>query len=338
MRGFGAWACVLFVMAGGCDDDGAPPDADGVDAGAPVDGGDTARDAGPGTDAGEPVDAGAMSDAGAPPPAGSLEFFDRPGDDDYAQLTTLPSEFGAGELTFEMWLRPSASDARWFGGDPMPYDGARWWANGNWVLDGHNNSSMPEAMRVGTFDLMFYGGGRMRWLLHDGDQLWGVQAFPATDAPAINDGQWHHVAAVRRFVGASGASLELWVDGTEVGEETVPGRNDLRPYWNPWPGPMAQQGWFFGGEKRSAVGSGGYQYDYAGEVAEVRFWTVARSTAALRDDWRDAIAGNEAGLVGWYRFGEGSGDSACNALASSECMALTTRGFTTWSSETPPLE
>ena len=40
------------------------------------------------------------------------------------------------------------------------------------------------------------------------------------------------------------------------------------------PGPMAQQGWFFGGEKRSAVGSGGYQYDYAGEIAEVRFWTA----------------------------------------------------------------
>lgn len=324
------------MFASACGDSASVSDAETdsarMDSSTPVDsaGSDAPRDSRPsdtGPDTAAPPDGGVGAE-------GSLAFFDRPGNDDSAQLLALPDAFGEGEMTFELWLRPSdAAGIDWFAGDPMPYDGARWWADGNWFVDGHNNASLPEAMRVGTFDLMFYGGGRVRWLLHDGDQLWGVQAYPAIDAPAINDGAWHHIAAVRRF-DAGDVGLELWVDGTMVGEERVSSRADLRPFWRPFPGP--QQGWFFGGEKRSATGSGGYRYDYDGLISDVRFWNVARSNAALRD-YRAPIGGAESGLVGWYRFGEGTGDVACNALATAECMTLITRGYETWSSETPPV-
>jgi len=328
---------VFAALVSACGGDDAP--ADGGDTGVGMDtglGGDTG-----GSDASSdapPSDVGG-SDVGPIPDAavasvGSLSFFDRPGDDDYAQLLDLPDSFGEGELTLELWIRPSdRGGLDWFGGDPMPYSADRWWANGNWFLDGHNNARVPEAMRAGTFDLMFYGGGRVRWLVNDGDDLWAVQAYPADTVPALNDGAWHHVAVVRRF--ASDVALELWVDGAMVGEERVTGRADLREFWRDWPGP--QPGWFFGAEKMSATGSGGYRYDYEGEISELRFWSAARPASALGAGYRDVIDGSEPGLVGWYLFGEGTGDRTCNALAPGECMTLVSRGFETWSAERPPL-
>lgn len=263
----------------------------------------------------------------------SLAFYDRPGPDDYAQLLELPAEFGAGEFTFEMWIRPSGM-GEYFGGDPDPASGDRWWANGNWFLDGHNNAGVPEAMRPGTFDLMFYGGGRVRWLLHDGDALYGVQA---NSSPALNDGEWHHLSVVRRFVDVGSSALELWVDGELTATRNASGRGDLRDYWQDWPGPSAQHGWFFGGEKMSATGSGGYRYDYDGLIADVRFWSTARVTGEL-SNYRDAISDEAPGLVGRFRFGEGEGESACDALDGSRCLTLVSREHETWSSATPPAE
>ena len=46
---------------------------------------------------------------------------------------------------------------------------------------------------------------------------------------------------------------------------------------------------------------------FNGLVDEVRLWNVVRTPAEIAADWNQALVGNEPGLVGYYKFDEGSG-------------------------------
>lgn len=274
---------------------------------------------------------------------------------DYARHTTIPSGFGSGEFTLEVWLRPDDSFPigatgggsnqliRWSSADPEPYSSSGWWFTGNFLLDGHNNSSFAD----GTFSLQFVGGGRVRWDFGDGAFAgngghWAVQAWPSNTTPSLLDGNWHYVACVRRWTGASSANLELWIDGTLIATETSNLRTNMRTaYWNNWTGfPNGQEGWFWGAEKQAAILTNGVtQYeDYKGLVDELRFWNRAKTAQELSQDWEDSIVGTENGLVGWYTFSEGSGTQTCNDLGGGNCMTLFRTTPETWSSENAPVD
>jgi hypothetical protein len=207
----------------------------------------------------------------------------------------------------------------------MPYSSSDWWFPGNFLLDGHNNSSFGN----GTFSLQFYGGGRLRWQL--GDQgspgpggVWGVQAWPATSTTSLLDGRWHHVACVRRWQGTTQARLELWLDGALVDTELSDVRTNLAALWAAWTGfPSAQRGWFFGAEKQSAIGVLSQYEDYKGLLTELRFWSRALASPELTSPGHArALSGSESGLVGWFRFSEGAGTTACDALAPTRCLTF----------------
>lgn len=268
---------------------------------------------------------------------GAIRFtLNAAGSDDYAQLTTLPPSFGAGEFTFELWIRPDNSfpigacadgtmnqRTQWCTADPAPYSSNDWWFKGNFLLDGHNNMSF----NAGTFSLQFYGGGRLRWLF--GDQgnngpgsVWGIQAHPASNGPPLLDGQWHHVACIRRWQATTQARLELWIDGLLIDSETSNVRTDMTTLWNTWSTyPPTQPGWFFGAEKQSAIGSLSQYEDYKGLLSELRFWTRALGPSELAPPaFSRAVTGSEAGLAAWFRFSEGTGTRACDALSSTRCL------------------
>jgi hypothetical protein len=46
---------------------------------------------------------------------------------------------------------------------------------------------------------------------------------------------------------------------------------------------------------------------YHGMIDEVRVWNVVRTAAEIADNKGHSLAGNEAGLVGYWRFDEGGG-------------------------------
>jgi len=285
---------------------------------------------------------------------GSVQFVVNgapPDDQDHAVQTDIPPGFGQGEFTFELWIRPDNSFPvgptdggqdqlrNWTEDDNTPYSSGNWWFDGNFLLDGHNNGS---GFAQGTFTLQFYGAGRVRWLfgddarpMPDGD-LWSVGAFPASNAPSLLDGQWHQITLVRRCPG-SGATLELWIDGTLIDTETSNGCVNMRQWWDGWSGfPGNQQGWFWGAEKEAAIGSQQYE-DYKGLVDEVRFWSRAKSAAEIGANYDDPVSGSETGLVGVYRFDEGSGNSVCDALDAGRCMTLVESPANVWSTDNAPL-
>ncbi|MBB6096097.1 hypothetical protein HNQ60_004988 [Povalibacter uvarum] len=266
--------------------------------------------------------------------ASSLEFFQNGANAfDYAQQTSLPSAFGSGEFTLELWLKPnqnfpvgsttstSSKYTTWSSADVAPYSRSDWWYYGNFLLDGFNNSSFPS----GSVGLQFYGGGRLRWLFGDGSSVIGgvrsVGAYPASNTPSLLDGRWHHVTLVRRWSGSSASQLELWIDGALIDSETSPVRTNMRQWWNSWSGyPSGQSGFVWGAEKIAAI-SGAAWEDYKGLVDDVRFWSRAKSASEIQSNWSQPVYGTESGLVGWYQIGEMSGSRICDSITNA-CMSL----------------
>ncbi|PWU15579.1 MAG: hypothetical protein C5B50_15205 [Verrucomicrobia bacterium] len=52
---------------------------------------------------------------------------------------------------------------------------------------------------------------------------------------------------------------------------------------------------------------------FAGDLDEVRIWNVARSQGAIQSTMHQTLVGNEAGLVAYWRFDEGSGGTTADA-------------------------
>jgi hypothetical protein len=337
---------VLLLLALACGDDD-PSSLDGgrrADGGARSDGGPDARGRDGGSDGGS--DDGGGIDAARPdgsmPAPGAIRFVENaPREHEYGVLTALPPAFGTGDFTLELFLRPDASfpvgptaggeDQRrnWSDSDERPYSSGSWWYPGNFLLDGHNNARFG----AGTFSLQFYGGGRVRWLVGDqGDpgpgELWSSQAFPASSTATLLDGEWHRVAVVRRE-----RALELWIDAAMIASTASTERTDLRRWFDAWEDFYPEQaGWFFGAEKQAAIGALEQYEDYKGELAELRFWSEARSREALPDFDRPI-----ARLAGWFRFDEGRGDRACDSLDRTRCIELFRFRDELWSTDAPPL-
>jgi Concanavalin A-like lectin/glucanases superfamily len=262
---------------------------------------------------------------------------------DFADQTVLPPTFGAGEFTFEVWVKPDESFpigdvdrgtigqlTNWSPVDRRPYSSPGWWLEGNWLLDGH---SRPDGFdmgssRAGTFSLQFFGGGRLRWMFADDDRVipvgmvWSVQPAPAKNAPSLLDGKWHHVACVRRWTQPSGAMLELWIDGTKIASTPIPQRVNMRRYWDSVPHPNDPKelgGWCWGAEVMTAWGMYFTQYeDYKGLVDDMRFYDRAKTAEELAN----FTAPSERGLVGWFPFDEGKGDVARDRISAKRTIAL----------------
>ena len=286
--------------------------------------------------------------AGSAPSTRSLAFFvNPPSEYDYGLQLVLPPNFGTGEFTLELWIRPDDSFPvgstgggagqlnNWSDADEEPYSSGSWWFAGNFLLDGHNNNDFQN----GTFSLQMYGGGRLRWLFGDGVGAgpgghWSVGAFPATTTPSLLDGAWHRVDLVRRWAGATDAQLELWIDGALVATETSFVRTDMRTWWDSWSGfPSGQEGWFWTTEKQAAIGVLSQYEDYKGLVDELRFFDRALTPAEL------AVGGGcpvNGGPSGHYAIEDGAGTSTCDTVDPSRCIALVDMKPGFWSTDAAP--
>lgn len=261
--------------------------------------------------------------------AQSLNFNE--GSSDYEMQQYLPTEFGQGEFTLEVsvlldnsYSVGHCSDGttdqakNWCSEDPQPYSNGSWWYKGNFLLDGHNNNDASQ----GTFSLQVYGGGRIRWLLGDG-QLRAVQAWPATETDSLLDGQWHKITLVRRY-SAGSATLEMYIDGELIDSSTAHQVN-MQQWWASWSGfPSGEEGWFWGAEKQAALGTLNQYEDFKGLVDDKKFYSRAKSATE--------IAQENDSLVAVIRHREDGGNQACD-IVSNVCSTVVN---TAWSAEDAP--
>jgi hypothetical protein len=73
---------------------------------------------------------------------------------------------------------------------------------------------------------------------------------------------------------------------------------------------------------------------FSGLIDEVRLWNLARSTSEIRDHHDRLLAGNEVGLIGYWRFDEGSGTTFRDTSPFQHHGTLQGGG---WSKETSPV-
>src|SRR5262249_29874252 len=125
--------------------------------------------------------------------------------------------------------------------------------------------------------------------------FWNGSSQSITSKDKVNDNRWRHVCLT-----ASPAPpvQHLYLDGQLVGE--LPGvpnhlnmvHNQIGVAWTAGSWVMTNHNWS----------------PFAGNIAEVRVWHVARSPAEVQNAMDKPLTGKEPGLAAYYPMDETSGD------------------------------
>lgn len=130
----------------------------------------------------------------------------------------------------------------------------------------------------------------------------------AFTAPMMNLNQWHHVAAV-----VSSGTISLYVDGQLAANHAFSGEPS-------------------DSELGLAIGdSPGFPgRNFSGVIDEIRIWGDARSQTELMDNMTEDLSGNEADLVAYFPFNEGSGTTAGDITGNAASASLIDMDDTNW--------
>jgi len=162
----------------------------------------------------------------------------------------------------------------------------------------------PFALSVGTsqLEIAMRTGGQYVVLTYD------------LVAAGIQPNTWHHAAALFE---SSTRELELYVDGAKVarGISPVGSRNNTGAF-------------VVGGAPNGACCA------WNGEIDDVRVCNVARTAAQIQANYQTEIQSlGTAGLVGNWRFDEGTGQTAADSGGSPQNLALHS---VTWAADVHP--
>jgi hypothetical protein len=120
--------------------------------------------------------------------------------------------------------------------------------------------------------------------------LWPMANSYFFDTGMMQD-TWFHVAG-----SYDGSQTRAFVNGVQIGTGLIPN------------GPLATPS-----SQPLYIGSARAANYFTGSIDEVRVWNVARTAAEIARDFRYRLVGNEPGLVGYYRFDEGTGASTIDS-------------------------
>ncbi|MBA2451079.1 MAG: PQQ-dependent sugar dehydrogenase [Chloroflexi bacterium] len=133
-------------------------------------------------------------------------------------------------------------------------------------------------------------------------------------ANGVNPTTWHHVAATMR---ASTRELILYLDGVEVARGVLPGHSTV------------------GNTRGLSIGRDGNLGRYwQGKLDDVRVWNVVRTAADLATGRRSELTTAPTGLVGNWKFNEGTGANAGDSAGTPQNLTLRTSA--SWSPDVHP--
>ena len=149
----------------------------------------------------------------------------------------------------------------------------------------------------------------MSWGINANQQKWDVRINNGNNAlriefaggglngnTVINDGQWHHIAVVVPSTATSLNDVLLYVDG-EIESMTSGGSANAINSST---------------ANNFNIGRSASQTDrfFIGLISDVRIWDVGRTATEIADHKDIRLAGNEPGLVGYWKLNEGVGTTA----------------------------
>ncbi|MDE0484176.1 MAG: tetratricopeptide repeat protein [Candidatus Poribacteria bacterium] len=134
------------------------------------------------------------------------------------------------------------------------------------------------------FTLWLFDGGRIIFNVSPGGQS---QKFIWSPPNSIAKNKWCHVAAT---VDAKKNIMKFYLNGSEVGRNDFKQAKHLRKTTLPFRIGCSHE------EERWEHAS------FAGLLDEVRIWNIARTAEQIRSDMNKQLNGDEAGLVGYWKF------------------------------------
>lgn len=127
------------------------------------------------------------------------------------------------------------------------------------------------------------GGQRLGYIL--GRVGCGNDSVVTTDP--ITAGVWHHLAGTW-----DGTAMRFYLDGDLAGTQSMSG-------FGPFDRALIGASWVHQGETPLGF--------FPGDVKEMRLWNYARTECEIRNAAGEILSGSEAGLIGYWRLDEGSG-------------------------------
>jgi len=192
-----------------------------------------------------------------------------------------PADLGATDFTIEFWLKATPGENN---------GAATCGANDGWITA----NTLIDRDIFGGGDYGDFGIAVSQGAIAFGVSI-GAEGTTLCSTQIVVDGQWHHVAAVRRLSG----SMQLFVDGQPAGSAQGAagdasyrdGRSSNYPF-DPY--------LVFGAEKHDA---GAAYPSFSGWLDEVRLSTIARYTATFTPPTAAFII--DSFTAGLYHFDEG---------------------------------
>jgi hypothetical protein len=132
----------------------------------------------------------------------------------------------------------------------------------------------------------------------------------------VTTGQWVHVAATRKM---STGEIQVFVNGVMEGRNVV-----------------ATQKNSLNAQPVMTIAGNTVDFHYfVGQIDEVRVWNVVRTSSDITTAMHTKLTGTEPGLVGYWRFDEGSGAVATDGTSSKNNGAVS--GFAMWVASDAPV-
>jgi len=130
----------------------------------------------------------------------------------------------------------------------------------------------------------------------------GLEDVMMQSTTTVTNGEWMHVAVTRK---KSTGEVQLFVNGNMEGSQAYAQVSSLSAATNMTIGGNTIDGHYFNGD-----------------LDEVRIWNVVRSPADIMSNMYKKLAGNEAGLVGYYKFDDTSTTTATDTSPSNVTLTL----------------
>jgi len=169
------------------------------------------------------------------------------------------------------------------------------------TASGHAMILSREDEAGASASLSFSGEGYLAFAVRDAEQFSDVVSPEPLPADA-----WSHIAAVRTVT-----TLRLYVNGDLVSATSRPVA----------PRPDATDLW---------IGRGTEGGHLRAQIDELRVWNARRSEPEIEATMRRPLRGDEADLVGYWRFDEGEGSAAADATGRGGEGALSAAGKEVW--------
>ncbi|MDB4534085.1 T9SS type A sorting domain-containing protein [Vicingaceae bacterium] len=178
----------------------------------------------------------------------------------------------------------------WIKPDGVSSAGQRVWC------DDESNGNGGYALSLGD-----PGSGRLRFYTRGLSPV----SLDVSAASLVVANEWQHVAMVHD---AGAKTKKIYINGVEVASGTYTGTLTNIS------GPSSIGGETDGGETSNR---------FKGEIDEVSFWTSALSSSDIRDNLCLKQVGNEASLIGYWRFDESTGSSLADHTSNAYHGTLT---------------